>query len=249
MNGEPVTDYKDIKAQLRKASTRNFPAKTDEKPFVTFPEEPLAADTLVSHADGRLGQISKCINPSEKNPSKWKYQVGFGDGKEADISECDGDDLCVRMNLRWMSKDVVLGLIPNSLEDTVNDMQPKVDSLGRKLSSVAYTLNSIVSWNGKVVNTLFIDLGLFFLSFIFFLAAYYGNGWVMVIAIFLGKIILVAAVLAIHVYGADFMVLHRTKAHASKDVEDHKAKDYKNKWPFFHGDDKDYAAKQGGGSE
>ena len=90
----------------------------------------------------------------------------------------------------------------------MNNLQPKVDNLARKVQSVAYKLHSILAWDGEVMNTLYLFLGLFFLSIIFF-------------------------VIGIHLYGADFMVRHRNKVHVDKDVSDHKDNDCAVKWLFF----------------
>ena len=95
-----------------------------------------------------------------------------------------------------------------------------MDNLARKIQSDAYKLHSILAWDGEVMNTLYLFLGLFFLSIIFFVMNHFSD-------------FIVLVVIGIHLYGADFMVRHRNKVHVDKDVSDHKPKDCAAKLPFF----------------
>jgi len=47
------------------------------------------------------------------------------------------------------------------------------------------------------------------------------------------KLIGVVIVLGVHLYGADFMVHHRVKVHADKDVQAHKDKEPMTAWGKF----------------
>ena len=75
----------------------------------------------------------------------------------------------------------------------MNNLQPKVDNLARKVQSVAYKLHSILAWDGEVMNTLYLFQGLFLLSIIFSVMNYFSDFIVLIVS-------------GIHLYGADFMV-------------------------------------------
>merc|ERR1712224_726438 len=108
----PVTDYQDLKRQLRRAAADIEDA---EKKFVEFPNKPLPDGTLITDQAGRLGRINKCNNPSDR--SDWKYDVAFGKGKDPKVEPgLSGDDLDSRMDLGWIANPAVLAVIPDGLE-------------------------------------------------------------------------------------------------------------------------------------
>lgn len=229
---KPVTDYMDLKKQLRKAANIGKDDGEEDKKFVEFDTKPLAEGTLIANQSGKLGRIQKCLNPSAKG--EWKYDVAFGKGKDPQVqSGIDGDELDARTDLSWMSNQAVLMVIPNSLEDQVNNMTPKVTSLARQVQKAAFTASSIVSWEGSKIPTLYLVLAFWALSGLSFLIAAYGETWIMWILTLIVKIVAVVIVIGVHLYGADFMVHHRVKVHADKDVQSHKDKDPMTAWGKF----------------
>jgi len=162
--GGEVVSYKALKKSLRAAAK-------ESKPFVNFSEKALAAGTLVSR-EGEFGEIMGCKNPQDK-PGAMTYvvrmysngtpepavqsctEIMFCTGREkfnqndfnpeTDIL-CAGDDLEVRMSLTWLSNPVVLALIPDFVEEELNELQGQLDSLASTVVGISRVANEIVTW-------------------------------------------------------------------------------------------------------
>jgi len=137
--GVAVADgYADLKKQLYNARKGgNF-----KDPFLTVDEKPLNKGDLVQR-NGQKGEVVKCLNPQQV--LEWRYEVLLGD----ETKEICADELEVRSDMRWMSKDAVLAIIPDSLEDSLMGYAEMFQGLTAKLKGVEQPLRDIAGWKDK----------------------------------------------------------------------------------------------------
>ncbi|CAK0878273.1 unnamed protein product, partial [Prorocentrum cordatum] len=224
-NGKPVCTYRDLKAQLRSASNIN-------SPFVSFPTAPLKDDddTLVIWHDhqGAEGKILRCVN-DKANPRT--YVVQIGEGGDSFQEKIRADDLEVRMDLRWMSSGVVLGLIPDGLEDAISDLQPTVDALGRQIVYWLHKCEAIVTWANATMAA-YITVAFFAASVLLGWLVYESQSAVSVMLLWLLKGALACGVAFPHLWFAHFAVKVRTRLTAEASAKQHAATG-PSAWPFF----------------
>jgi len=146
-DGEVVAEsYADLKRQLHIA---RLAAKTGDKekekeaasPLVKTEDKPLKKGALVQRS-GRKGEVISCKNPDEV--LTWEYEVQFDDGKEPEAVSADLLDS--RMDMRWMSGDAMLALIPNSVEDSLVGWTAFFRNLTATLHGVEKPIREVAGW-------------------------------------------------------------------------------------------------------
>lgn len=239
--GEPVTTYKDLKAQLREAAAGRDDLGLKADSFIKFDPNPIKDESLVKCPDREgniLGEIKSCKNPKAP-PGTRTYVVEFqnSDGTPS-AEECDEEDLEANMDLRWMAKKVVRALIPDFLENQISLHQGPVERMSEKAGNAAETCNDIVSWH-KCGLTLCITLTLILLGVADFLwhflyqeeATEVSN----VISITL-KVIFGIVVVFVICSASPWCQVFNTCKRARLANNHHKNKDAEE-WYFYHGDE------------
>ncbi|CAK0878275.1 unnamed protein product, partial [Prorocentrum cordatum] len=178
-------------------------ASNINSPFVSFPTAPLKDDTLVIWHDHQ-GAVQEKIR---------------------------ADDLEVRMDLRWMSSGVVLGLIPDGLEDAISDLQPTVDALGRQIVYWLHKCEAIVTWANATMAA-YITVAFFAASVLLGWLVYESQSAVSVMLLWLLKGALACGVAFPHLWFAHFAVKVRTRLTAEASAKQHAATG-PSAWPFF----------------
>jgi hypothetical protein len=225
-NGKPVTDIAGLKAQLRETSKIKEPG-----PIIKVPDKPMKPKTLVMCLSSRrIGEIKECKNPTVSPPRKYmvSFPVKKGDPEEV---ECLGDNLEIRQDMRWLSGDVVLALIPDSIEDMVNELRPPVETVVVQLELVTQQLYDIIAWKSDL--TQYITAGLFGVAAAFALLVGFGEGILSLILIWVVKLAVAGAVLVPHIWFAKSVVEVRTKKMAQSLSKKHEEKDPFKAWPWF----------------
>jgi hypothetical protein len=156
--GEAVaSSYADLKRQLHKARAGTHTAC----PVVELDDKPLRWGALVQRR-GQKGEVRRCTNPGEV--LAWRYEVHFDNANEPTVVEAD--ELEVRTDMRWMSGDAVLALIPNSVEDSLIGWTAFFRSLTTTLEGVEQPIRDIAGWKDRG-KTLMVALACLALSVLF----------------------------------------------------------------------------------
>merc|ERR1719221_1801680 len=158
--GEAVAiSYADLKRQLRNARVGTEIAK----PVVKTDDKPLRRGVLVQRS-GQKGEVVSCKNPSEV--LAWEYEVQFDHSDEPQPEVVSADLLDARTDVRWMSGDAMLALIPNSVEDSLVGWTAFFRNLTTTLEGVEKPIRDIAGWKdtGK---TLMVAVACLVLSVLF----------------------------------------------------------------------------------
>jgi hypothetical protein len=139
--GQVVAEsYAELKRQLYKARKGG----EFEPAIIDTEGKPLQKGAVVSRR-GRKGQIVKCLNPDKQ--LEWKYEVTF-DGVEKP-EEVSADELEQRTDMRWMSSEAVLTLIPNSVEDSLTNWTEFFRSKTDTLQGMERPMRDLLGWKDK----------------------------------------------------------------------------------------------------
>jgi hypothetical protein len=144
-DGEVVAEsYADLKRQLhiaRPAVKTLDKEKEIGSPVVKTEDKPLKRGALVQRR-GQKGEVVCCKNPSEV--LTWEYEVQFDGEDEREVVSADLLD--ARMDMRWMSGDAMLALIPNSVEDSLVGWTAFFRNLTTTLEGVEQPIRDIAGW-------------------------------------------------------------------------------------------------------
>ncbi|CAK0905560.1 unnamed protein product [Prorocentrum cordatum] len=156
--GEAVAEsYADLKRQLHKAKAN----KESRCPIIKTDDKPLKKGALV-HRSGQKGEVVSCKNPDEV--LTWEYEVQFDGADAPEVVRADRLDS--RTDMRWMSGDAMLAIIPDSVEDSLIGWTAFFRSLTTTLEGAEKPIRDIAGWKDKT-KTLTVAVACLVLSVLF----------------------------------------------------------------------------------
>jgi hypothetical protein len=150
-------------------------AEAENKAATDDDENGGLAQHIVEHGVVRRGAVVNMVTGAAKLADKTvnaatdltKKSVNMVIGDNLETPEVHGDELEARVDVRWMRNDVVLALIPDSVETMVQGLLPTVRSASDGAKVGAEKLEDILSWRSPA-KTFAIVMGLLGLSFLLY---------------------------------------------------------------------------------